>query len=109
MGGEHAPISRRPPSSAGSHPSSAVAFVRRDKTGPAVFTPHTLFADNTSPKVHMPRRDNFAWQRPRPDTAVKECMKDCIDREAVKIILSQRARTWRLNNRSARHGWKSAQ
>ena len=38
--------------------------------------------------MKTPNRDGFIWQDPRPDTAAKECMKDCIDPKAVKIISS---------------------
>jgi cytochrome c len=51
--------------------------------------PSSFVADRDSlPKVKMPNRDNFTWKDPRPDTAAKECMKDCIDPKAVKIISS---------------------
>jgi len=51
--------------------------------------PSNFVADRDSlPKVKMPNRDNFTWHDPRPDTAAKECMKDCIDPKAVKIISS---------------------
>jgi len=36
----------------------------------------------------MANRENFTRQDPRPDTAAQECMKDCIDPKAVKIISS---------------------
>jgi S-disulfanyl-L-cysteine oxidoreductase SoxD len=36
----------------------------------------------------MPNRDKFTWQDPRPDTAAKQRMKDCIGPKAVKIISS---------------------
>lgn len=43
-------------------------------------------ADRDSlPKVKMPNRDAFLWQDPRPDTAAKECMKDCLDPKTIKI------------------------
>ena len=51
--------------------------------------PSNFVADrNSLPKVKMPNRDNFTWHDPRPDTAAKACMKDCIDPKAVKIISS---------------------
>ncbi|MGC1778551.1 MAG: cytochrome c [Xanthobacteraceae bacterium] len=51
--------------------------------------PSNFVADRDSlPKVKMPNRDNFTWRDPRPDTAAKECMKDCIDPGSVKIISS---------------------
>ncbi len=49
--------------------------------------PSNFVADRDSlPKVKMPNRDNFTWKDPRPDTAAKACMKDCIDPKRVKII-----------------------
>lgn len=49
--------------------------------------PSDFVADRDSlPKVKMPNRDNFTWDDPRPDTAAKACMKDCIDPKTVKII-----------------------
>ena len=43
-------------------------------------------ADRDSlPKVKMPNHDAFTWQDPRPDTAAKDCMKDCRDPKTVKI------------------------
>ena len=43
-------------------------------------------ADRDSlPKVKMPHHDFFIWKDPRPDTAAKECMKDCVDPKTVKI------------------------
>jgi len=51
--------------------------------------PSNFVADrNSLPKVKMPNRDSFTWQDPRPDTAAKACVKDCIDPKAVKIISS---------------------
>ena len=40
---------------------------------------------NSLPKVKMPNHDHFIWQDPRPDTSAKECMKNCVDPEMVKI------------------------
>ena len=49
--------------------------------------PDDFIADKTSlPKVKMPNHDNFSWQDPRPDTAVKPCMTKCIDPKDIKII-----------------------
>jgi len=43
-------------------------------------------ADRDSlPKVKMPNRDSFIWQDPRPDTAAKDCMKNCLDPKTIKI------------------------
>ena len=43
-------------------------------------------ADRDSlPKVKMPNRDSFIWQDPRPDTAAKDCMKNCLDPNTIKI------------------------
>ncbi len=43
-------------------------------------------ADRDSlPKVKMPRQDFFTWQDPRPDTASKQCMKDCVDPKTIKV------------------------
>jgi mono/diheme cytochrome c family protein len=48
--------------------------------------PSDFVADrNSLPKVKMPNRDSFTWEDPRPDTAAKACMKDCIDPKDVKI------------------------
>jgi len=47
---------------------------------------NNFVADRVSlPKVKMPRQDFFIWQDPRPDTAAKECMKDCVDPKTIKI------------------------
>jgi mono/diheme cytochrome c family protein len=40
---------------------------------------------DTLPKVKMPHHDFFIWKDPRPDTAAKECMKDCVDPKTIKI------------------------
>lgn len=49
--------------------------------------PSDFVADrNSLPKVKMPNRDNFTWHDPRPDTAAKPCVKDCIKPQDVKII-----------------------
>ncbi len=43
-------------------------------------------ADRDSlPAVKMPNRDSFIWQDPRPDTAAKECMTNCVDPKSIKI------------------------
>jgi cytochrome c len=43
-------------------------------------------ADRDSlPKVKMPNRDSFIWQDPRPDTAAKDCMKNCLDPNTIRI------------------------
>ena len=47
---------------------------------------NNFVADRDSlPKVKMPHHDCFIWQDPRPDTAAKECMKNCVDPKTVKI------------------------
>lgn len=47
---------------------------------------NNFVADRDSlPKVKMPNRDAFIWQDPRPDTAAKQCMKNCLDPKAIKI------------------------
>jgi cytochrome c len=33
----------------------------------------------------MPNRDAFIWKDPRPDTASKECMQNCVDPGRVRI------------------------
>ncbi len=40
---------------------------------------------NSLPKVKMPNRGAFIWQDPRPDTADKDCMKNCRDPKTVRI------------------------
>ena len=53
--------------------------------------PNDFVADRDSlPKVKMPNRDNFIWTDPRPDTAAKPCMNDCVDAADVKIIVDGR-------------------
>jgi S-disulfanyl-L-cysteine oxidoreductase SoxD len=48
--------------------------------------PSDFVADrDTLPKVKMPNHDAFSWKDPRPDTAAKECMKDCLDPAKVKV------------------------
>jgi len=48
--------------------------------------PNDFVADrNSLPKVKMPHLDAFIWKDPRPDTADKECMTNCIDPAKVKI------------------------
>jgi cytochrome c len=55
--------------------------------------PGDFIADRVSlPKVKMPNRDNFIWKDPRPDTAAKACMKDCIDPKSVKVMSSAEGR-----------------
>lgn len=47
---------------------------------------NNFVADRDSlPKVKMPYHDKFTWQDPRPDTSAKECMKNCVDPESVRI------------------------
>jgi mono/diheme cytochrome c family protein len=47
---------------------------------------NNFIADRDSlPKVKMPNHDSFVWQDPRPDTSAKECMKNCVDPELIKI------------------------
>src|SRR5690242_11953219 len=48
--------------------------------------PNDFVADrNSLPNVKMPNRDAFIWKDPRPDTASKECMQNCIDPGKVRI------------------------
>jgi cytochrome c len=48
--------------------------------------PNDFVADrNNLPKVKMPNHDAFIWKDPRPDTASKECMSDCVDPAKVTI------------------------
>lgn len=48
--------------------------------------PSDFVADrDTLPKVKMPNHDAFVWKDPRPDTATKECMKNCVDPAKVKV------------------------
>jgi cytochrome c len=48
--------------------------------------PNDFVADrNSLPKVKMPNHDAFTWKDPRPDTASKECMANCMDPAGVKI------------------------
>jgi len=48
--------------------------------------PNDFVADrNTLPKVKMPNHDAFIWKDPRPDTAAKECMANCVDPAKVTI------------------------
>ena len=48
--------------------------------------PNDFVADrNSLPKVKMPHHDAFIWQDPRPDTAAKECMTNCVDAAKVTI------------------------
>ena len=47
---------------------------------------NNFVADRDSlPKVKMPNHDHFTWKDPRPDTSAKECMKNCVDPQKVKI------------------------
>jgi mono/diheme cytochrome c family protein len=47
---------------------------------------NNFVADRDSlPKVKMPNRDHFIWKDPRPDTSAKECMKNCVDPQKIKI------------------------
>jgi len=47
---------------------------------------NNFVADKDSlPKVKMPHHDFFVWGDPRPDTAAKECMKNCVDTKTVRI------------------------
>ncbi len=112
MGGEGTLTGDRPEPSVGSYwPYAPTLFDYINRAMP-FSAPHTLSADDvyavvayilnfnnivtanfvadrdSLPKVKMPNRDNFTWKDPRPDTAAKECMKDCIDPKAVKIISS---------------------
>jgi cytochrome c len=48
--------------------------------------PSDFVADrDTLPKVRMPNHDAFVWKDPRPDTATKECMKNCVDPAKVEV------------------------
>jgi mono/diheme cytochrome c family protein len=47
----------------------------------------SFVADATSlPKIVMPNRNGFILKDPRPDTNAKDCMKDCRDPAALKIV-----------------------
>lgn len=112
MGGEGTLTGDRPEPSVGSYwPYAPTLFDYINRAMPFT-SPHTLSAGDvyaviayilnfnnivpanfiadreTLPKVKMPNRDNFSWHDPRPDTAARECMKDCVDPKAVKIISS---------------------
>lgn len=112
MGGEGTLTAERPEPSVGSYwPFAPTLWDYINRTMP-LFAPHTLSADdvyaitayvlnfnnivpndfvadrNSLPQVKMPNRDNFTWEDPRPDTASKPCMKDCIAPKNVKIISS---------------------
>lgn len=112
MGGEGTLAGERPEPSVGSYwPYAPTLFDYIDRAMP-LSAPHSLPADdiyaliayilnfnsivpadfvadrNSLPQVKMPNRDNFIWKDPRPDTAAKACMKDCIDPKSVKIISS---------------------
>jgi cytochrome c len=48
--------------------------------------PNDFVADrNSLPKVKMPNHDAFIWTDPRPDTAARECMTNCMDPAKVKV------------------------
>ncbi len=48
--------------------------------------PDTFVADrDTLPKVKMPNRHGFILRDPRPDTADKECMANCVSPASIKI------------------------
>ena len=48
--------------------------------------PNDFVADRSSlPKVKMPNHDAFIWKDPRPDTASKACMTNCVDPAKVRI------------------------
>jgi len=48
--------------------------------------PHEFVADrNSLPKVKMRNRDNFIWTDPRPDTAAKPCMNNCVNAADVRL------------------------
>jgi cytochrome c len=48
--------------------------------------PNDFVADrNSLPKVKMPNHDAFIWKDPRPDTASKNCVTNCIDPAKVRI------------------------
>lgn len=110
MGGEGTLTADRPEPSVGSYwPFAPTLWDYINRAMPFI-APHSLSADDvyaltayilnfnnivpsdfladrdTLPKVKMPNRDNFIWKDPRPDTAAVECMKNCTDPKAVKII-----------------------
>ena len=112
MGGNGTLTAERPEPTVGSYwPFAPTLFDYINRAMP-LSAPHTLSADdvyaitayvlsfnnivpsdfvadrNSLPKVKMPNRDNFTWKDPRPDTAAKPCMKNCIDPKNVKIISS---------------------
>lgn len=48
--------------------------------------PESFVADrDTLPKVKMPNRHGFLLRDPRPDTADKECMTNCVPPSSIKI------------------------
>src|SRR3569833_1147263 len=48
--------------------------------------PNDFVADRSSlPKVKMPNHDAFIWKDPRPYTASKACMTNCVDPAKVRI------------------------
>jgi cytochrome c len=112
MGGQGTLAGERPEPSVGSYwPFAPTLFDYINRAMP-LSAPHTLPADDvyaliayilsfnnivpsnfvadrdSLPKVKMPNRDNFIWKDPRPDTAAKACMKDCIDPKSVKVMSS---------------------
>ncbi|HEX4411187.1 MAG TPA: cytochrome c [Xanthobacteraceae bacterium] len=116
MGGEGTLASERPEPSVGSYwPFAPTLFDYIDRAMP-LSAPHSLSADDvyaviayilnfnnivpndfiadrdSLPKVKMPNRDKFTWKDPRPDTADKACMKDCIDPKSVKVMSSAEGR-----------------
>ncbi|MFZ0424679.1 MAG: cytochrome c [Xanthobacteraceae bacterium] len=116
MGGEGTLAGERPEPSVGSYwPFAPTLFDYINRAMP-LSAPHTLSADDvyaliayilnfnnivpsdfvadraSLPKVKMPNRDNFIWKDPRPDTAAKACMKDCIDPKSVKVMSSAEGR-----------------
>jgi S-disulfanyl-L-cysteine oxidoreductase SoxD len=112
MGGEGTLNGDRPEPSVGSYwPFAPTLFDYINRAMP-FSAPHTMSADdiyaviayilnfnnlvssdfvadrNSLSKVKMPNRENFTWQDPRPDTAAKACMNDCVDPKSVKVMSS---------------------
>jgi S-disulfanyl-L-cysteine oxidoreductase SoxD len=110
MGGEGTFTGDRPEPSVGSYwPYAPTLFDYINRAMP-LSAPHSLSADdvyaliayilnfnnivpndfvadrNSLPNVKMPNRDNFIWQDPRPDTAAKQCMKNCVDPKSIKVL-----------------------
>lgn len=48
---------------------------------------------DTLPKVKMPNHDSFSWEDPRPDTATKPCMKNCMNAADIKIVSTAENKT----------------